>query len=380
MSEILVHNNWDPLEEIWLGDVWPEHFYDDLEPEIRDSFYKITEWTKTDLNIIQKKLEEFNVVVRRPFIDPNNKQLYCDKNTNKLLKPPITPRDMSGVVNDKLYFADTSVESCYQPLLDLYPEENVFKNVLLSGAGTVKLGKDIIIDTDPHLPFNSKEHLFKLFHGTFNKLILKDHLLNDYRIHYATGGGHMDGCFMPLKPGLILTTRYWNNYKDMFPEWRRIDLNHPTYKNHTSRNGNGHNGKWFLPGSHDSQDRLLNQYVEEYCKNWIGNYTETYFEVNVVMIDEKNMLCMGAHESLFNDLEKEGITCHVVPFRTRGFWDGGIHCITLDIRRRAVMKDYFPERGSMGLKSITSDIFKEGIDADEFLKQYESWKTSKGLE
>jgi hypothetical protein len=43
------------------------------------------------------------------------------------------------------------------------------------------------------------------------------------------------------------------------------------------------------------------------------------------------------------------------------------------------MKDYFPERGAMGLKSITSDIFKEGIDADEFLKQYEYWKFRIGV-
>ena len=88
MNEILVHNNWDPLEEIWLGDVWPAHFYDDLEPEIRDSFYQLTEWTKQDLDNVEKKLKEFNVVVKRPYVD-GDKSLYLDPTTNKLLKPPI---------------------------------------------------------------------------------------------------------------------------------------------------------------------------------------------------------------------------------------------------------------------------------------------------
>ena len=54
---INVHNNWDPLEEIWLGDTWPASFYDNLEGEIKDSFYQITEWSKEDLNVIQKKFE-----------------------------------------------------------------------------------------------------------------------------------------------------------------------------------------------------------------------------------------------------------------------------------------------------------------------------------
>lgn len=365
MSEILVHNNWDPLEEIWLGDIWPEHFYDDLEPELRDAFCQVTEWTKHDLNNIQKKLEEFNVIVRRPDVS-GNKDIYIDhEHTKKLLKPPITPRDYNAVINNKLYFGDSSIRSCYQPLLDLYPKENVLYTPL-SGAGIVKLGKDIIVDrfTEPH----TVETIFQDF-----KFFDKKHyerLAKDYRIHYATNGGHTDCCFMPLKEGLILTTSYWEDYERMFPGWKRIELQHPTYSK--TRWGNRNGERWNVPNL--NSPRHFNQYLETYCKNWIGNYTETYFEVNVVMIDEKNMLCMGVHEELFNDLEKEGITCHVVPFRTRAFWDGGIHCITLDIRRRSTIKDYFPDRGEPGLKSILDKIFED--DAPAFLEKFNAWKAS----
>jgi len=34
------------LEEVWLGDCYPQHFYDHLDSQTRDVFYQITEWTK----------------------------------------------------------------------------------------------------------------------------------------------------------------------------------------------------------------------------------------------------------------------------------------------------------------------------------------------
>lgn len=369
MRNILVHNNWDPLEEIWLGDVWPTHFYDDLEPAIRDAFCQITEWTKEDLNKVQKKLEDFNILVKRPYVD-GDKSLYVDEN-NKLYKPPITPRDSNAVVGNKLFFGDRSLHHCYEPLLKEYPADQVIKNKWLSGAGIVKLGRDVIEDR-----FISKgkeiEHIYRDFHkaqDTFE--LLKD----DYRIHYATNGGHVDGCFMPLKPGLLLATNYWTDYDLMFPGWETIALATPTYQNYTFHNG-PNSRRWMLPGV-PSYPRL-NEYIETYCSEWIGNFRETYFEVNIVMIDEKNMLCMGEHPSLFAKLEKHGITCHVIPFRTRTFWDGGLHCITLDIRRQAVLEDYFPERGNFGIKNTLTTYFNN--DTNAFLAGYENWKLSKGLE
>lgn len=371
MNEILVHNNWDPLEEIWLGDVWPTHFYDDLEPEVRDTFYQITEWTKEDLNNVQKKLEEFNVVVKRPYVD-GDKSLYLDPN-KKLFKPPITPRDNNAVVGNTLFFGDHPLKHCYDPLLKDYPQEKIIKNHYLSGACLVKLGQDIIIDGFNYMnDKNDLETVFKEFYYNQQKAFSS---LSDYRIHYATNGGHVDGCFMPIKEGLLLATDYWKDYDLTFPGWETIVLNAPTYHAYKSWNGqNGH--RWMVPG--EKSYPHFNEYLEKYCHEWIGNFKETYFEVNIVMIDEKNMLCMGEHPTLFEKLEKHGVNCHVVPFRTRTFWDGGLHCITLDIRRRAVMKDYFPERGKLGIVSVLSTYFNN--DSNAFLSGYEIWKKIKGWE
>ncbi len=33
-----------------------------------------------------------------------------------------------------------------------------------------------------------------------------------------------------------------------------------------------------------------------------------------------------------------------IPWRHRYFWDGGLHCITLDLVREGTQQNYFPER------------------------------------
>ena len=55
-------------------------------------------------------------------------------------------------------------------------------------------------------------------------------------------------------------------------------------------------------------------------------------------------MMMGHNSGVFEELQRNGITVHSVPFRTRTFWDGGVHCITLDIRRDDSPVDLFPER------------------------------------
>jgi hypothetical protein len=370
MSNFLAYNGWDPLEEIWLGDVWPEKFYDDLDSEVRDSFYQLTEWTKYDLNIIQRKLEELGVVVRRPEFDLNNKALYCDPKTNKLYKPPIVPRDNHCVIGNKLYFSLYEDQAAWRPVLDNYNKDNVvycghsrdpkIKPKLKTGimsANTVRVGKDIIFD---NLQAKTKEQLLDLYHDFVTDVLPE--FEKDYRVHFTTNGGHSDACFATLKPGLLMSTRYFTEYDLFFPDWDRINLRSPTYQNNRVSNFSPKYNfdKWRTPGRDFPQ---INEYVEKHCADWIGDYTETYFEVNIVMIDEKNMLCMGTHDELFRDLERHGITCHVVPFRTRTFWDGGLHCITLDIRRNSSMKDYFPERGATGLRYKSTSL-GDSLDAE----------------
>jgi len=57
-------------------------------------------------------------------------------------------------------------------------------------------------------------------------------------------------------------------------------------------------------------------------------------------VDEKNVIMSGYNETAFRTLLRYGITPHITPWRHRFFWDGGIHCITLDLDRQDSKKDY----------------------------------------
>lgn len=371
----LVHNNWDTLEEIWLGDVWPENFYDDLKPEIRETFYTITQWTKEDLNIIQKKLEEFNVKVVRPKTDGIKDPYTVAGKGKTLIKPPICPRDHFGVIGDKL-FANPLPEYSYLELLENY--NNVFlmhQDHMIPkvyGSNIVKLGKDIIFD---FRTVDQKDFIFRNFQNFQRKHM---QWFSDYRLHYSTNGGHVDGCFMPVKPGLVLTTRYWKDYDTTLPGWQCLNIRDPSYITAGKEMlNNGQNGKWL--NFVENLPPHFNHFVYENCKKWIGNYKETVFEVNMIMVDPNNMICFDSakvNDPVYEELDRHGVKCHIVPWRTRGFWDGGLHCITLDIKRKTTLEDYFPERGESGLKTVLSDRFLNSTE--KFLTEYNDWiKTQK---
>lgn len=322
------HNGWSPLEEVWLGDVYPASWYDHLPADVRDVFYRITEITQQDLAVIQKKLEEFGVTVRRPVYTDIAR--YLDHRNQQLIKPEICPRDNYIAVGNTL-FTPIDIPHCWQHVIEQYHQagESIHSSsmhYIFNGANVVRVGQDIVIDTDIYDP---------------KDIVLDTDSLSNYRITWEQNGGHMDGCFAVLKPGLIIANHYYDGYERNFPGWQKIFLNEPTYWNHrkTPPVGGEYNGKFYVEDLEFSQ--AFNKHVIEHAKNWVGDYTETFFELNCLVIDESNVMMLGYNEALEKTLASHGIRVHWVPFRCRGFWDGGMHCITVDIRRRSVLEDYF---------------------------------------
>ena len=347
------HNSWSKLEEVWLGDVYPASWYDHLAPEVRDCFYKITEITQQDLNAIQRKLEEFGVVVRRPVYSNIDDYLHAN---GQLIKPEITPRDYYLTLGNTLYAQKDSVTP-WQHVLDEYRQQSncTVKPVMkipgvahISSAFSVRAGRDVYIDlvfqTDPRYVGGNvvKEQLVELFKEYYSSDF------KDYRVHILFNGGHVDGCFALLKPGVLLTSKYFDDYQRTFPNWQQVNVSEPEFKNYSRRRSNAHGmHKWYTPETVDN--RQFNQHVVKYALDWVGDFTETFFEINCLSIDEKNVLMLGENEHVFRRLEELGITAHSVPFRTRTFWDGGMHCLTLDIRRQSKLEDLFPDRGELSL-------------------------------
>jgi hypothetical protein len=85
-------------------------------------------------------------------------------------------------------------------------------------------------------------------------------------------------------------------------------------------------------------------YVESWLGHWVGYVEETVFDVNMLVVDENNVICNNYNETVFKAFERHNITPHILNFRHRYFWDGGLHCITSDLHREGSIKDYFPER------------------------------------
>lgn len=325
------HNSWSQLEEVWLGDVYPSGWYDHLKPEIRDVFQQITEITKQDLLVIENKLTELGIIVRRPqyhhidnFVGANG----------MLKKPEICPRDTHITLGNSLLVPDQVNFAWYHVIAEyLKHGQHVIlggANNIINGASVVRLGRDVIIDKgmpDADLSYVNLNP-FK-----------------DYRITWEENGGHIDACFAVLKPGLIIANDYYDGYDRNFPGWEKIILKEPTYWQHIKLPPQKfvNNGRFWIEDV--SINQMFNDHVIKYAQDWIGNYTETYFELNCLVINESNVMMLGYNAALERTLNSHGITVHWVPFRARSFWDGGMHCLTVDIRRQSNIRDYFPQRG-----------------------------------
>ena len=166
----------------------------------------------------------------------------------------------------------------------------------------------------------------------------------DYRNHAVALPGHGDGGFCPVKPGLIVSLAKPKNYKDTFPGWEVVHLQNQSWmavRPHMI-NKDKQRSRYFVPGQ-ESND-AFHDYIAEWYDHWVTYVEETVFDVNMLVIDEQNVICNNENEQVFEAFERHGITPHVINFRHRYFWDGGLHCITSDLHRDGTRKDYFPDR------------------------------------
>lgn len=318
------HDSWSPLQEVWLGDVYPASWYDHLAPAVRDVFHELTEITQHDLDVIQDCLQSFGVLVRRPCYSRIEDFMVGDN----LVKPQICPRDNYCVIGNDLLipWRDSTAWQHVYTQYEADPRCRVMPGTdsVINGANVVRVGRDLIIDRD----------MFEFeYDGRFS----------DYRVTVVSNGGHLDGCFAVLRPGLILANHYFNDYERTFPGWQVIRLDEARFGAAPAL-GNAQpypvfNGKFW--DTTLGTNTLFNQHVIQHALDWVGCYTETYFELNCLMLDPDNVIMLAENAVLAEELDRHGITVHWVPFRARSFWDGAMHCLTLDIRRQSGIKDWF---------------------------------------
>lgn len=369
-----VYQHWDPLKVCVVGRSYPPEFYSWIQiPHVRELFERIALETEEDYQGIIKKLQEFNVEVLRPNLPTQNFV------KGKFVPPPMTPRDDHIMIGNTFYSDHFDCVKFYKTVKDsTWPECNsyteflalpqhiqhecnhvhnlstyldpVYKDILnhiqlqgnvvqsrpgrnLNGAMVTRIGRDLYFGTED---YDTDQTAYKTFvNGEFPC----------YRNHIVNTGGHSDGTYCPVCPGLIISLYDVPTYADTFPDWEVVYL--PEQSWHAVKPfldlKQKNKGRWWIPGFEYDQDVV--NLVDTWLGRWTGYVEETVFDVNMLIVNPKNVLVFNYNKTVFDALDRYGITPHIVPFRHRYFWDGGIHCVTSDLHRTGVQQDFFPQRG-----------------------------------
>jgi len=198
-----------------------------------------------------------------------------------------------------------------------------------TSANSFFIGKDVYLDFTCSLPPHILE---KIFPNTRLNVL-------------GAGHTHHDGCFHPIKPGAILSILDFQNYNETFPGWDVCFLEGDGF--HKVKGflyvKTKNQGKWWVPGAEDNAQ--FSDFVNTWLDEWVGYVEESVFDVNVLVLDEHHV-CVNNMDNpqLLEFLKKHKMEPVHIPWRHRYFWDGGLHCITLDLYREGVQQDYFPDR------------------------------------
>tara|TARA_B100000700_G_scaffold231966_1_gene256799 strand:- start:45 stop:1349 length:1305 start_codon:yes stop_codon:yes gene_type:complete len=200
----------------------------------------------------------------------------------------------------------------------------------INTASMIRLGKDLY--------FNHVNVLNKLNEVKFKEKYKK--LFPDYRIHTLDIPGHGDGSLCAVKPGLCISLKSEENYKDTFPDWEIVSVEGESWDKVDGflKMKEKNRGRWFVEGEENNDDFI--NFVDDWLDHWVTYVEESVFDVNMLVVDEKNVICNGYNKKVFDAFERHDVTPHIVNFRHRYFWDGGLHCITSDISRDGEQKSF----------------------------------------
>lgn len=357
-SPVSVFTEFQPLEEMIVGSPYPADAFELLEDvELRSMMKQVMQETEEDCEGLSEILRKEGVTVRRPEVtfdvmrerggEVDFTQIDLFKWRFTYPNPPLWPRDLTLAVGNRLLSVYSRSASRWLEGWGFYA---IFADYFRSGAQWVSMPPPILnMKNKSYEPYEDGTLLFHaanflkcgrdIFHSLPAKRVdggkgtelglewIKRELGENYRFHAAPVRGHLDGKIALIKPGLLIS---WLD-RDQLPEplqsWDMIRLQ----------------SKGQLPEKFVQMrgNRYYKDFIKTWLTEWIGNVDETYFDVNLISVNENLLVTNGHNPELAAQLKKYGVDCIPFNFRHRYFWDGGLHCITLDIRRRGGCEDYF---------------------------------------
>jgi len=348
MSMVWSCNEWDPLEEVIVGNPLRARFptpdrstqlaeFPDrsLEEIPRGPFpQQILEETEEDLNEFTAVLEDLGITVKRPDTWPHEAKFstihweaegyynYC-------------PRDIILVIGDQIIESPTVIRS---RALESFSYRSMMVDYLRSGAKWFSAPKPMLLDSlfevdlNKPTPRNDEpafdaanilrlgQDLLYLVSGTGNELggqWLQTILGDTFRVHFFKDvyyGSHIDSTFAALRPGLVLCNPGRINDEtlpEIFRQWEVI----------------------YSPPM-ENTDR----YDADYLAKSIGS---NWIDMNVLSINPNLVVVDEDQTALIKLLEKHGLDVIRLKLRHSKMLGGGFHCVTLDIRRNGTLERYF---------------------------------------
>ena len=390
-----IWNKWDPLKTVMLGDCYGADFFRDIKnPRIKSALTRIADETQEDLEYYESVLKNFGCTVLRPKLDANDSILNYINDEGKIQgsqgvpRSPLQPRDVNLVCGTNCLITDFDHISIKNELFKYNKSNSIdLTNHNLFAIPEYKYNEIACIVSgdwpcyaDYSSNFNNKEYFKSHVWNELSQLNFReawcvssatsfpigkklyisdsgvpDHVQNfiktskyftDFELIFHSYDGHVDGNFHPVKPGAILSLYDVQNYNTSFPGWDICylpDNSWPKIDGFTKIKKQVA-GKWWVPGQEENDE--FTHFVETWLQDWVGYVEETVFDVNVLVLDEHHVCVNNMNPTVINFLKKHNMEPVHVPWRHRYFWDGGLHCITLDLYREGKQQDYFPDRKS----------------------------------
>ncbi len=300
------NNTYSPQESFYAlrkrmyrGEARPHHFTNiNIKLEKRSiPALKLKKWMDFK-PLIEKIIQSQTLTIGSNFKFPNNHRYYSFQTIKKWLEDHNVPIKYDTYVNS---------------------------------AMMTRVGKDLFFGSMNVVNDLNKEQFSRKWRELFP----------DYNVHALTVSGHCDGSFCPVVPGLIIAVEDSDTFKDTFPDWEVVELPGESWHKVKpfERLKRKNKGKWWIPGE-EYNDELID-YIETWLSDWVTYVEESVFDVNMLVINKNNVICNGYNKKVYDAFERFNITPHVVNFRHRYFWDGGLHCITSDIAREGKQENYF---------------------------------------
>jgi N-dimethylarginine dimethylaminohydrolase len=348
MSIVWSCNEWDPLEEVIVGNPLGARF-PTADPSTQLAEFPgrslmdipqgpfpqwIIDETQEDLNAFIAVLEGLGVSVKQPETWPHEEKFstihwesggyynYCPRDIMLVIGDQLieTPNVMRSRAQESFSYRTTMVDylkagakwySAPKPMLldslfDVDPDKPTPRNdePAFDAANVLRLGKDLIY----------------LVSGTGNKmggLWLQTILGDSFRVHFLEDvyyGSHIDSTFVALRPGLMLCNPARVN-DDTLPEILK---------------------QWEVIYSPPMEN--TGRYDADYLSRSIGS---KWIDMNLFSIDPNLVVVDQDQTALIKLLERQGLDVIPLKLRHSKMLGGGFHCITLDIRRTGTLQRYF---------------------------------------